>query len=125
MPLAKSSTSTASISMTASMMSRSTAAVWSVTVGQLPVGMGAEALPPVELKSKRPPPPPPSIMIMSMASCLTTRQTVWAGRKTETAQQTMGQDVPIAVEATWLAGAHADRWHDEAIARLPVFTHDD
>jgi hypothetical protein len=64
-------------------------------------------------------------MILSMASDLSTRQTVWAGRKTENAQQTMGQHVPITVEAAWLAGAYADRYHDEAIARLPHFTHED
>ena len=58
-------------------------------------------------------------MIMSMASDLTTREIVWAGRKTDDAQQTMGQDLPITVEASWLAGAHADRYRDEAIARLP------
>jgi len=60
-------------------------------------------------------------MIMSMASDLTTRQIVWAGRPTEGAQQTMGLQVPITVEASWLAGAHADRWHDEALAALPTF----
>ena len=64
-------------------------------------------------------------MIMSMASDLTTRQIVWAGRKTETSAQTMGQDLPITVEATWLAGAFADRFADEALARLPEFTHAD
>ena len=58
-------------------------------------------------------------MIMSPASCLTTRQLVWAGRKTETSQQTMGQELPITVEAAWLAGAYADRFADEAIERLP------
>jgi hypothetical protein len=60
-------------------------------------------------------------MIMSPASCLKTRQIVWAGRKTETSPQTMGNDLPITVEATWLAGAFADRYHDEAIAALPTF----
>lgn len=60
-------------------------------------------------------------MILSMATDLKTRRIVWAGRKTETSPQTMGQDLPITVESEWLAGAHADRWHDEAIARLPVF----
>ena len=64
-------------------------------------------------------------MIMSPATCLKTRQIVWAGRKTETSAQTMGQDLPITVEAAWLAGAYADRWHDEAIDRLPEFTHAD
>ena len=64
-------------------------------------------------------------MIMSPASCLKTRQTVWAGRKTETSAQTMGQDLPITVEAAWLAGAYADRFRDEALARLPEFTHAD
>ena len=60
-------------------------------------------------------------MIMSMASDLKTRQIVWAGRKTETAHQTMGQDLPITVEAAWMAGAYADRWHEEAIAKIPTF----
>ena len=58
-------------------------------------------------------------MIFSAASDLKTRQTVWAGRKTETAPQTMGQDLPITIEAVWLAGSAAATWHDEAIARLP------
>ena len=60
-------------------------------------------------------------MIMSMTSDLKTRQIVWAGRKTETAPQTMGQDLPITVEAAWVAGAYADRWHEEAIAKIPTF----
>ena len=64
-------------------------------------------------------------MIMSMASDLKTREIVWAGRKTETSPQTVGQDLPITVEATWLAGAFADRFADEAIAALPSFSHDD
>jgi len=54
-----------------------------------------------------------------MASCLTTRSIVWAGRPTEGAQQTMGLHVPITVEAAWIAGAYADRHHAEAVARLP------
>jgi len=54
-----------------------------------------------------------------MASDLTTRQIVWAGRPTEGAQQTMGLQVPITVEASWLAGAHAARYREEALARLP------
>ena len=64
-------------------------------------------------------------MIMTPASCITTRQIVWAGRPTDDAQQTMGLQAPITVEASWLAGAHASRWHDEAISRLPLFTHED
>ncbi len=64
-------------------------------------------------------------MIFSMATDLTTRQTVWAGRKTDDAQQTMGQDLPITIEAVWLAGSAAATWHAEAIARLPLFTHED
>ena len=60
-------------------------------------------------------------MILTMATDLQTRRIVWAGRKTETAPQTMGQDLPITVESEWIAGAHADRWHDEAIAKLPTF----
>ena len=58
-------------------------------------------------------------MIMSMASDLSTRQIVWAGRKTDDAQQTMGQDLPITIEAVWLAGSAAATWRDEALARLP------
>jgi len=64
-------------------------------------------------------------MILSQASCLKTRQTVWAGRKTETSPQTMGQDLPITIESVWYAGAAAATWHDEAIAALPAFSHDD
>ena len=60
-------------------------------------------------------------MILSMASDLTTRRTVWAGRKTETSAQTMGQDLPITVEPEWLAGAYAAPWHDEATAAPPTF----
>jgi hypothetical protein len=58
-------------------------------------------------------------MILSMATDLQTRQIVWAGRPTDDAQQTMGRLVPITVEASWIAGAHADTFRDEAIARLP------
>jgi hypothetical protein len=58
-------------------------------------------------------------MIMSMASDLSTRRIVWAGRKTDDAQQTMGQELPISIETEWLAGAYADRYRDEALARLP------
>ena len=54
-----------------------------------------------------------------MATDLTTRQTVWAGRKTDDAQQTMGLDLPITIEAVWLAGGAAATWRDEALARLP------
>lgn len=60
-------------------------------------------------------------MIFSPASDLATRQTVWAGRKTETSQQTMGQELPITIESVWLAGSAAATWHDEAIAALPTF----
>ena len=56
-----------------------------------------------------------------MASEIRTRQIVWAGRETDDAQQTMGLTNPITIEATWLAGAHADTWHAEAIAKLPNF----
>ena len=64
-------------------------------------------------------------MILTPASCLTTRRIVWAGRKTETAPQTMGQDLPITVESEWIAGAYSDRYRDEALAALPLFTHED
>ena len=60
-------------------------------------------------------------MILSMATALKTRRTVWAGRKTDDAPQTMGNDLPITVEPEWLAGAFAERHHDEAIAALPTF----
>ena len=64
-------------------------------------------------------------MIFSMASEIRTRQIVWAGRETDDAQQTMGLTNPITIEAVWLAGAHADTFRHEAIARLPIFTHED
>lgn len=64
-------------------------------------------------------------MILSMASDLTTRRIVWAGRKTETSPQTTGIDLPLTVETEWLAGAYSDRYHAEAIAALPLFTHED
>lgn len=64
-------------------------------------------------------------MILTPASCLTTRRIVWAGRKTETAQQTMGLELPITIESEWLAGAYSDRYRDEALAALPLFTHED
>lgn len=60
-------------------------------------------------------------MILTPASCLTTRRIVWAGRKTETAPQTMGQELPITLESEWLAGCYAERYADEAIAALPTF----
>ena len=58
-------------------------------------------------------------MILTPASDLTTRRIVWAGRKTETSQQTMGLDLPLTVETEWIAGAYSDRYRDEAIAALP------
>jgi hypothetical protein len=64
-------------------------------------------------------------MIFSMASELSTRRIVWAGRETDDAQQTMGLTNPITIEAVWLAGAHADTFRQEAIDRLPLFTHED
>jgi hypothetical protein len=60
-------------------------------------------------------------MILSMASDLTTRRIVWAGRKTETSPQTMGQDLPVTVESGWLAGAYAEKFADEALAAIPSF----
>jgi len=60
-------------------------------------------------------------MILSMASDLTTRRIVWAGRKTDDAPQTMGQDLPITVESEWLAGAYAEKFADEALAAIPSF----
>ena len=64
-------------------------------------------------------------MILSMASELRTRQIVWAGRDAEHAPQTMGLNNPITVEAVWIADAYADSYRDEALARLPQFSHDD
>jgi len=47
-------------------------------------------------------------MILSMASDLTTRRIVWAGRMTDDAPQTCGIDLPLTVESEWLAGAYAE-----------------
>lgn len=62
-----------------------------------------------------------------MASDLATRQTVWAGRKHPAHDQTRVASTgnPITVEGSWIAGVFAEQWHDEAIARLPLFTHED
>lgn len=64
-------------------------------------------------------------MILTMASDLQTRRIVWAGRKTESAPQTMGLELPITIESEWIAGAYSDRYRDEALAALPPFSHDD
>jgi hypothetical protein len=64
-------------------------------------------------------------MILTMATDLSTRRIVWAGRPTDDAPQTRGNDLPITVEGEWIAGVMAAQWHDEAIARLPIFTHED
>ena len=60
-------------------------------------------------------------MILSMASDLSTRRIVWAGRKTDDAPQTMGQDLPLTVESEWIAGAYSDRYQAEALAAIPTF----
>jgi hypothetical protein len=54
-------------------------------------------------------------MILSMASDLNTRQIVWAGRQTNDAPQTMGLNVPIAVEAVWIAGSYAQTYADDVV----------
>jgi len=53
-------------------------------------------------------------MILSMASDLTTRRIVWAGRMTDDAPQTCGIDLPLTVESEWLAGAYAEKYAHEA-----------
>jgi hypothetical protein len=60
-------------------------------------------------------------MILTPATCLSTRRIVWAGRKTDSAQQTMGLELPITIESEWIAGAYSDRYAAEAIAALPTF----
>ena len=53
-------------------------------------------------------------MILSMASDLKTRRIVWAGRKTDNAPQTMGDDLPLTVETEWIAGVYATKYEHEA-----------
>ena len=63
--------------------------------------------------------------IYSQCSDLETRETMWVARKTETAPQTRYAGMICPAETWWWAGVHADAFHDEAIAALPLFTHDD
>jgi hypothetical protein len=53
-------------------------------------------------------------MILTPCSDLKTRETLWVGRKTETAPQT-GNDLPIAVEASWIAGVYAEKFADDHV----------
>lgn len=59
--------------------------------------------------------------IYSPCSDLATRQTMWVPRKTETAPQTRYAGMVSYAEAYWWAGLYADRYHDEAIAKIPTF----
>jgi len=59
--------------------------------------------------------------IFSMASDLTTRETRWVPRKTETSPQSVFAGQIQAHEGWWFAGVYADRYHDEAIAAIPTF----
>jgi hypothetical protein len=59
--------------------------------------------------------------IFSMASDLTTRETRWVPRKTETSPQSVFAGQIQAHEGWWFAGVYADRYHDEAIAKIPTF----
>jgi hypothetical protein len=59
--------------------------------------------------------------IFSMASDLTTRETRWVPRKTETSPQSVFAGQIQAHEGWWFAGIYADRYHDEAVAAIPTF----
>ena len=59
--------------------------------------------------------------IYSQCSDLQTRETMWVARKTDDAPQTRYAGMICPAEGWWWAGCHADRWHDEAVAKLPTF----
>ena len=62
-----------------------------------------------------------SPMIFSQASCLTTRQRMWIGRKTDLGPQFGYGDQPTQIETSWIAGVHAEKWAQEALSKIPSF----
>ena len=59
--------------------------------------------------------------IFSMASDLTTREIRYVPRKTETSPQSVFAGQIQAHEGWWFAGCYSDRYHEEAIAKIPTF----
>ena len=59
--------------------------------------------------------------IFSMASDLTTREIRYVPRKTETSPQSVFAGQIQAHEGWWFAGVYADRYHEEAVAKIPTF----
>ena len=63
-------------------------------------------------------------MILSQASRLRDRQTVWVARKNND-ESFYRLSTDYGVPATVWAAQFAEVHHDEAIAALPTFSHDD
>jgi len=63
-------------------------------------------------------------MIFSAASCLTTRQRMWVGRKTDNGPQVGYGDQPTQLETEWIAGVYAEKYAAEALAKIPTFDWD-
>ena len=59
--------------------------------------------------------------IFSMASDLQTREVRFLPRKTETAPQSVYAGQLQVHEGWWYAGCYADRYHEEAVAKIPTF----
>ena len=62
-----------------------------------------------------------SPMIYSQATCLTTGQRMWIGRKTDLGPQFGYGDQPTQIESSWIAGVHAETYAKEALSKIPSF----
>ena len=60
-------------------------------------------------------------MIYSQATCLTTGQRMWIGRKTDLGPQFGYGDQPTQIESAWIAGVHAETYAKEALNKIPSF----
>lgn len=60
-------------------------------------------------------------MILSQATCLTTGQRMWVGRKTDNGSQIGYGDQPTQIETSWIAGVYAEKYAAEAKAKIPSF----
>lgn len=60
-------------------------------------------------------------MIFSQATCLTTGQRMWVGRKTDNGPQVGYGDQPTQLETEWIAGVYAEKYATEAKAKIPSF----
>jgi hypothetical protein len=60
-------------------------------------------------------------MIFSQSSDLNTRAILWTPRPTDNAPQSSYSGQIPAIEGSWFAACYADKYADEATAKLPAF----